>query len=153
MIVAKNQLAHCVLAREHIDREYVGLCSGTYCGDSAGVWDYPIDRLDGGFKRYICDSGKRAVTHYKFVRQYDGYFCAKFVLETGRTHQIRVHTAYIGHPLCCDRLYNPDPSAVICPNGFKLDRQALHSCRITFRHPIDGREMTFFSQAEFLKEV
>lgn len=153
MIVAKNQLAHCVLAQEHIDREYVGLCSGTYCGDSAGVWDYPIDRLDGGFKRYICDSGKRAVTHYKFVRQYDGYFCAKFVLETGRTHQIRVHTAYIGHPLCCDRLYNPDPSAVICPNGFKLDRQALHSCRITFRHPIDGREMTFFSQAEFLKEV
>lgn len=153
MIVAKNQLAHSTLAKEHIYRQYVGLCQGVFAGEKKGVLDMPIKRIDGGMKRCVCEGGEKAVTHYEFLRQYDGYFSAKFILETGRTHQIRVHASHIGYPLCCDKLYNPTPHPIICSNGITLDRQALHSCALEFNHPINQKKMVFASKAEFLKEV
>lgn len=150
MLVAKNQLAHGILSRSHIKRQYVGLCQGVFAGDVKGKLDLPIKSSSDGFKRYVEEGGKRAVTHYEILRQYDGYFSAKFELETGRTHQIRTHISHIGYPLCCDRLYNCDPHPIICPNGMQLDRQALHSCLLEFIHPIENKKMSFVSQAEFI---
>ena len=150
MIVAKNQLAHSVLAKEHIHREYVALCSGTFVGEKSGVIDLPIKRVGKSMRREVNVGGDRAVTRYEILKQYEEYFSARFVLETGRTHQIRVHTLHIGYPLCCDKLYNANPKQVICPSGMTLDRQALHSCALEFTHPISGEYMTFVSKAEFL---
>ena len=149
MIVAKNQLAHSNLAIEHIDREYIALCEGQFEGERKGTIDLPIKRAGSGMKREVAPEGDRAITHYEVIKQYEQYFSARFVLETGRTHQIRVHISHIGYPLCCDKLYNPDPKQILCPNGNVLNRQALHSYRLSFVHPIDGREMEFTSNPSF----
>lgn len=150
MIVAKNSLAHSLLSAGHIYREYVALCSGIFTGESNGEIDLPIKRIGESMRRQVHKDGDRAITNYEILMQYQDYFSAKFVLKTGRTHQIRVHSAYLGHPLCCDRLYNPDSKPVICPNGKVLDRQALHSYRLEFNHPISKKPMTFLSKADFL---
>ncbi|MDE6211122.1 MAG: RluA family pseudouridine synthase [Clostridia bacterium] len=150
MIVAKNQLAHSALTAEHIYREYVALCSGVFVGEKSGEINLPIKRSIEGLRRQVDPSGDKAVTCYEMLEQYKDYFSAKFILKTGRTHQIRVHSSYMGYPLCCDKLYNPNPQNIICPNGKILDRQALHSCQLEFVHPISGEKLKFLSQAEFL---
>ncbi|MDE7191847.1 MAG: RluA family pseudouridine synthase [Clostridia bacterium] len=150
MIVAKNQLAHSALTAEHIHREYVALCSGVYVGEKRGEIDLPIMRIGDDVRRRVDPCGDKAVTWFEILEQYGEYFSAKFVLKTGRTHQIRVHSSYMGYPLCCDKLYNPYPHDIICPNGKTLDRQALHSCKLKFLHPISGQQLDFESQAEFL---
>ncbi len=150
MIVAKNQLAHSMLSAEHIHREYVVLCSGVFIGEKSGEIDLPIKRVGEGLRRQVVPSGDNALTQYRIMEQYSDYFSAKFVLKTGRTHQIRVHISHLGYPLCCDKLYNPNSKPIVCPNGKRLDRQALHSCALEFVHPISGKSMTFSSKAEFL---
>ena len=150
MIVAKNQLAHSRLSVEHIHREYVALCSGVFSGEKSGEINLPIKRIGDGMRRGVDESGDEAITHYEILEQYKDYFSAKFVLKTGRTHQIRVHISHMGYPLCCDKLYNPNPQSIICPNSRCLDRQALHSCKLEFIHPISGKAMEFSSKAEFL---
>ncbi len=150
MIVAKNQLAHSALTTEHIHREYVALCSGIYVGEKSGEINLPIKRVGEDICRKVDPSGDEAITKFEILDQYSDYFSARFVLGTGRTHQIRVHSSYMGYPLCCDKLYNPNPHKIICPNGKILDRQALHSCRLEFVHPISGEKLKFLSQAEFL---
>lgn len=150
MIVAKNQLAHSVLSAQHIHREYVGLCSGVFVGNRSGEINLPIRRVGEGMRRQVDSSGDEAITCFEVLEQYESYFSARFILKTGRTHQIRVHISHIGYPLCCDRLYNPNRQNIICPNGKALDRQALHSCKLQFEHPISKKQISLSSQAEFL---
>ena len=110
----------------------------------------PIKRVGEGMRRQVDSSGDNAITQYEILEQYQDYFAAKFLLKTGRTHQIRVHISHLGYPLCCDRLYNKNAKPITCPNGKTLNRQALHSCRLEFVHPISGKAMKFVSKAEFL---
>lgn len=149
MIVAKNSLAHSLLTG-NTHREYLALCSGIFEGNKCGTIDKPIARVDSGMMRCVRADGDRAITHYEVQKQYEEYFLCKFVLDTGRTHQIRVHTSYMGYPLCCDKMYNPNAKAIVAPNNQVLDRQALHSYLLRFTHPISGQKLEFVSKPEFL---
>ena len=80
-------------------------------------------------------NGKNAVTHYKVLERFGNYTYMQFQLETGRTHQIRVHMQYLGYPLVGDYLYNPDMEYI--------NRQALHAYRLSFPHPITRQQMEF----------
>lgn len=139
LILAKNMLSGAILSQmsagRQIHRQYLAVTEG--CIPLEGTVDAPITRKEGSAIERCVDftSGEKAVTHYRRL-SFDGmYSLVLLKLETGRTHQIRVHMKYIGHPLPGDYLYNPD---------FKLiKRQALHSYRLTFDHPISGKPMKF----------
>ena len=104
-----------------------------------GTLNRPIGRKDHStIEREVnYEHGERAITHYYRISQYGQYQLAAFQLETGRTHQIRVHMSSIDAPLVGDTLYNTKPSATLLP------RQALHAYRISFPHPITGDFMKF----------
>ncbi|MDD3139828.1 MAG: RluA family pseudouridine synthase [Lachnospiraceae bacterium] len=120
-----------------IHREYLAIVSGTVTG--CGVIDAPIGRLDGSTIERCIDyhTGETAITHWKQlpVAIKEGYSLVSITLETGRTHQIRVHMKHIGHPLPGDFLYHPDYSLI--------QRQALHSYKLNFLHPITKETMNF----------
>ena len=84
------------------------------------------------------ENGARAVTHYHLVKKLKRHSLVSLQLETGRTHQIRIHMKYLGYPLIGDHLYNPDMELI--------GRQALHSHKLKFRHPITGEEMVFTAE-------
>lgn len=142
-IVAKHLLSGGILSRQvstkEIRRTYRAICTGMI--PESGTIDAPIARVaDSTIERCVdYDNGEWAVTHYKRVA-YDNTKDLSLVelrLETGRTHQIRVHLKHIGHPIIGDFLYNPDYR--FC------ERQALHSASLTFTHPITKKEMHFAS--------
>lgn len=139
LIIAKNPLSACILSdmiREHsINREYIALAQGLT--PESGTIDAPIARKeDSTIERCVnFETGEHAVTHYRRVDYKNGYSVLRIRLETGRTHQIRVHMKHIGHPLPGDFIYNPD----YCVIG----RQALHSAVLSFVHPITKEEMRF----------
>ena len=150
MIVAKNSLSHSLLATQNVTKKYVALVEGKMDGE--GTINAPIYKPESGsMKRIVDERGKQAITLYKSLKVYDEYSLVEFTLKTGRTHQIRVHSAYIGHPLCCDFLYNPNPKEIITPNGKTLTRQALHSKYLKFTHPITKLVMEFSVKADFEK--
>lgn len=150
MIVAKNSLSHSLLATQNVTKKYVALVEGKMDGE--GTINTPIYKPEtGSMKRIVDERGKQAITLYKSLEVYDEYSLVEFTLKTGRTHQIRVHSAYIGHPLCCDFLYNPNPKEIITPNGKTLTRQALHSKYLKFTHPITKVDMEFSVKADFEK--
>lgn len=124
-----------MVAKREIHREYRALVSGLL--PEEGIVEAPIARVDGStIEREVnFETGEFARTHYKRLEYKNGYSLASLKLDTGRTHQIRVHLKYIGHPLPGDFLYNPDYSII--------QRQALHSYRLTFTHPITGALMDF----------
>lgn len=128
-------LLSAMVAKREIHREYRAIVTGLL--PEEGTVDAPIARVDGStIEREVnFETGETARTHYKRLAYKNGYSLASLKLETGRTHQIRVHMKYIGHPLPGDFLYNPDYSII--------DRQALHSYRLTFTHPITGVLMDF----------
>ncbi len=134
IIVCKNDKAHNCIAeqlKEHsIQRRYHAICYGVIKEDE-GVIDKPIGRHPTERKKMAVNerNGKRAVTHYRVLQRFEGYTYIECVLETGRTHQIRVHMASIGHPLLGDEMY----STRKCP--FKLTGQTLHAKILGFRHP------------------
>lgn len=142
MLVAKNMLSGALLSemgkRREIHREYLAIVTGKT--QAEGTISAPIARREGSVLERCVDfqRGERAVTHYRTVEYKDGYSLVRLKLETGRTHQIRVHMQHIGHPLIGDFLYNPDYRL--------LDRQALHSCYLAFLHPVTGQRMEFTSQ-------
>lgn len=139
LIVAKNGLSGAILSdmgkKRAIHREYLAIA----CGHTPpeGTIDAPIGRKEGSILERCVDfeKGEQAVTHYRTIKYKDGYSLVSLTLETGRTHQIRVHMKYLGYPLTGDYLYHPDYTL--------LDHQALHSYRLAFWHPITGKEMEF----------
>lgn len=150
MIIAKNQLAHHKLQQQNIIKKYVALCSGKVVGE--GKIDAPIYKNPtGSMVRVIDKKGQNAVTLYKSLAVYNDYSLVEFTLLTGRTHQIRVHAKHIGHPLCCDFLYNNNPQPIIAPNGTKITRTALHSSYLQFKHPITDKEIILTCKADFEK--
>ncbi len=144
LIVAKNDFSHEKLAMQIKDhsfkRQYRAVVHGNI-KDDFGTVDAPIGRSTKDRKKMcVTDkSSRHAVTHYEVLDRFDGFTYIKVTLETGRTHQIRVHMSYIGHPVAGDPVYGPK-------NGVtKLNGQCLHAGLIGFIHPRDGRYMEFES--------
>ncbi len=143
LIVAKNDRAHVHLAeqiREHsFTREYEAVACGSFKEES-GTVDAPIGRHKTDRKKMCvtAENSRNATTHYQVLRQYGGYAHLRLRLETGRTHQIRVHLAYIGHPVLGDQVYGK-PSKWV-------EGQCLHARKIGFIHPSTGEYMEFSSE-------
>ncbi|WP_283579639.1 RluA family pseudouridine synthase [Ligilactobacillus aviarius] len=140
LMVAKNDLAHQSLAEQLRNktnkREYLALVYGQIKEDE-GTIDAPLGRNPQDRKKQaVVKGGRHAVTHFKVIKRYDNFTLVKCILETGRTHQIRVHMKYIGHPLVGDPLYGP--RKMIGKNG-----QFLHAALLGFKHPRTGEEMVF----------
>ena len=153
IIAAKNDAAHLALAAQLQDhslyREYEAVCVGTL-KEASGTVDAPIARHPADRKRMCVDpkGGRAAVTHWSVLGRYPGHTHIQCRLETGRTHQIRVHMAYIGHPLLGDVVYGAKKPV----RG--LAGQCLHARRLSFVHPSAGTRVTvecplpdYFSQA------
>ncbi|HEY8892501.1 MAG TPA: RluA family pseudouridine synthase [Clostridium sp.] len=143
LVVAKNDNAHNSLAAQLKDhsmtRSYVALVEGVIKSDE-GTIDAPIGRHPKDrIKMAIVESGKKAVTHYKVIERFDKYTLVECNLETGRTHQIRVHMAKIGHPLVGDLIYG------FKKQSFNLKGQVLHAKRLGFIHPRTNEYMEFAS--------
>lgn len=157
LIVAKHRLSAAILSgfmkKREIHRVYLALASGIFA-DKAGTIDLPIGRVsDSIIERFVdFENGDSAITHYKVLKEFlkddssnnSGLDCSllKITLDTGRTHQIRVHLRHIGHPLVGDSLYNKEPG--------DLSRQALHSHIVSFTHPITLEQMSFTSDIDFM---
>ena len=139
-VVAKHMVSSSILSsmgmRHEITREYLAIVRGAL-NPSEGTIDAPIGRTGSSLieRKIDFENGERAVTHYRVVEEQNGHSLVSLILETGRTNQIRVHMKYIGHPLVGDYLYNPDMEYI--------DRQALHSHRLSFTHPVTGEKMEF----------
>lgn len=146
LIVAKHRLSAAILSdfmkKREIHREYLALASGIF-DNKKGTIDLPIGRVgDSIIERFVdFENGENAITHYEVVQEFESYSLLKIKLDTGRTHQIRVHMSHIGHPLLGDSLYNKEPG--------NLSRQALHSHVIEFIHPITLTPMRFISDIDF----
>ncbi len=142
LVVCKNDAAHNSLAeqlKEHsITRRYLAIVHGVIKEDE-GTVDAPIGRNEKDRLKMAVNekNGKRAVTHYRVLERFSGYTYIECRLETGRTHQIRVHMASIGHPLLGDTLYGPSKSP------FALEGQTLHAAVLGFHHPTTGEYMEF----------
>lgn len=119
-----------------ITREYLAIVRGTP-NPAQGIINAPIARREGSILERMVDFavGEEAITHYRVLEEKNGHSLISLLLETGRTHQIRVHMKHIGYPLIGDYLYNPDMEYIT--------RQALHSYRLNFTHPITGEAMEF----------
>ena len=145
LIVAKDDKTHFDLAKQieshSFKREYRGILIGTP-KQPRGTVDAPIGRSVRDRKKMaVTDvNSKNAVTHYDVIESYGGYSFMKFNLETGRTHQIRVHMAYIGHPILGDDVYGGERKEFS-----ELCGQCLHAFSIGFVHPVSGKEMYFES--------
>lgn len=137
VLFARHPLAAAVLSASmrdrRIHREYRAVCTGLL--PKSGTISAPIARAHGStIERIVSKDGDPAVTHFRRLEYAGGYSLAAVRLETGRTHQIRVHMKHIGHPLPGDFLYNPSDCI--------LPRQALHSYRLTFPQPLTGRQIS-----------
>ena len=143
LVVAKNDLAHERLASQFADhsahRSYIALVAGNMKEDT-GTVDAPIGRHPTDRKRMaVVSNGRRAVTHYRVLYRFSGVSVLGLELETGRTHQIRVHMAHIHHPVVGDQVYSNGK------NALGMEGQALHGWRLQLRHPATGEHMSFMA--------
>jgi len=142
MVVAKNDFAHLDLSKrikEHqVTKKYLALVHGSLRDDS-GIIDAPIGRSLKNRKKMAVTEGKsrEAITHFKVLKRFSGYTLVEATLRTGRTHQIRVHLAFIGYPIVGDQLYGHRRQ------GLNIHRQALHSYVLGFVHPASKEYMEF----------
>ena len=153
LAVAKNDLAHTMLATQLKDhsmhRVYEAIVCGSFREDS-GTVDAPIGRHPSDRKKMcvIARNSRDAVTHWEVVRRYRGYTHIRCKLETGRTHQIRVHMAHIGHPILGDTVYGHKKAEL------GQDSQCLHAGTLCFAHPRDGHPvMVFAPLPKYFEEV
>jgi 23S rRNA pseudouridine1911/1915/1917 synthase len=142
LLVAKDDATHQALARElaahRIERRYLALAQG-HLPAEAGSVDAPMGRHPRDRKRMaVVPGGRRAVTHWRVRERLPGADLVEASLETGRTHQIRVHLAHLRHPVAGDRAYGADPRLAA---RLGLDRPFLHAWRLAFDHPADGRRV------------
>ena len=153
LAVAKNDLAHTMLASQLKDhsmaRTYEAIVCGSFREDS-GTVNAPIGRHPTDRKKMTVTArnSKEAVTHWEVIKRYRGYTHIRCKLETGRTHQIRVHMAHIGHPLLGDTVYGHKKPEL------GQDSQCLHAGQLCFRHPRDGRPVLVFAELpQYFKDV
>ncbi len=144
LAVAKNDLAHAVLASQLKDHTMARTYEAVVCGslrEDSGTVNAPIGRHPTDRKKMCVTArgGKEAVTHWEVVERYRGYTHIRCRLETGRTHQIRVHMAYIGHPILGDTVYGHKKPEL------GQSSQCLHAGALCFRHPRDGRPVMVFA--------
>ncbi|MDY6367742.1 MAG: RluA family pseudouridine synthase [Clostridia bacterium] len=144
LVVAKNDKAHLSLSSQLQDktcrREYLALLTGELKSDSGRIETYIGRDPKNRTKMAVVKSGRKAITDYKVEKRYEGYTLCRFSLLTGRTHQIRVHAKYLGHPVVGDPEYG-------VKNGkFKLNGQLLHAEKLEFIHPETGKKVSFHSE-------
>ena len=150
LVVAKNDESHVFLSsllKDHgIKRVYHAIVVGHYKESkgtvNAHIGRHPVDRK----KMAVVATGREAITHYEVIEEYPSYTYARFQLETGRTHQIRVHTSYIGHPIIGDEVYGGNKTAFEKNNKALLDGQILHAKILSFPHPRTKETVTFESE-------
>ena len=140
LVVAKNDFAHVSLSKQIAEhtcfRHYLALLDGNLKEDT-GTVQTNIARSKADRKvMEVSDFGKIAITHYTVLQRYKDYCLVEFVLETGRTHQIRVHAKYLGHSIVGDKTYGKQ-------SKFKLDGQLLHAYKLELTHPKTNKRMTF----------
>ena len=139
VLFAKNQyIQECLISqmKNHtFCKEYIAVVYGKF-KEKSGIINLPIARKENSIiERCISETGQQAITHYEVLQEFTDISVVKCILETGRTHQIRLHMSAIGHPLIGDSMYG-------ITSNF-IDRQALHSSKISFIHPISKEHMSF----------
>ena len=137
VIFAKNEyIQECLVKQMQNNtfyKEYVALLCGNL-ENASGKVEAPITRKDNSIiERCINSNGDYALTYYELIKNYHDFCLVKFVLKTGRTHQIRLHSQYIGHPILGDTLYGSSSNLI--------NRQALHCIKLSFMHPITKKEL------------
>ena len=141
LVVAKNNKAHNELASQFADhssrRTYIALLEGKVKEEEGTIKTFLNRDLKDRKKYAVSETGKIAITHYKVLERFDGYTLCEFNLETGRTHQIRVHSKYLGHPIVADKTYG------FAKQKFKLDGQLLHAFKLELTHPDTRERLTF----------
>ncbi len=153
LAIAKNDLAHAVLASQLKDHTMARTYEAVVCGvmkEDKGTVDAPIGRHPTDRKKMCVTqrNSREAVTHWEVVARYRGYTHIRCHLETGRTHQIRVHMAYIGHPILGDTVYGHKKPEL------GQTSQCLHAGALSFRHPRDGRPILVFAPLpDYFQEV
>ena len=139
-VVSKHLISGSILStmtkNREVHREYLAIVKGSVT-PAAGIICAPLARKEGTIIERTVDfeHGEEAITHYRLVKEANGHSLVSLKLETGRTHQIRIHMKHLGFPLIGDYLYNPDME--------HMSRQALHSHHMEFAHPITGEWMSF----------
>ena len=153
LAVAKNDLAHTVLASQLKDHSMARTYEAIVCGvlkEDSGTVDAPIGRHPSDRKKMCVTqrNSKPAVTHWEVIRRYRGYTHIRCKLETGRTHQIRVHMAYIGHPILGDTVYGHKKPEL------GQSSQCLHAGVLCFAHPRDGHPVVVYAELpQYFKDV
>lgn len=154
IVIAKNGFAHHVISSDSMSKEYLGIVHGSF-KEPDGTIDLPIGRADHSIMiRTVREDGHPSVTHYHMVKYIPDkdISLVRFILETGRCHQIRVHARHLGHPLVGDGLYGPSSCDYPVPDmpsigmDKKIERQALHACSLGFCHPITHAQLHFESE-------
>ena len=152
IIVAKNDKSHLDLSNQiknhTVKKTYVALVRGVIKENNATI-DMPIGRSDKDRKKMaVTRKGKNAITHFTVLKRYKNYTYIELIIETGRTHQIRVHMAEIGHPVVGDAVYSNGK------NPFNVEGQMLHAKKIEFNHPITKKRISFEAKLpEYFKDV
>ena len=143
IIIAKNQFSHGMLSKamseNKVEKRYLAIVHGIF-KEKQGTIDKPIYRPEGienGTRRVVDERGQRSITHYKVVEEFSDSSLVECKLETGRTHQIRVHLSYLGHPIYGDVLYGDGDN-----EGDLIERQALHAYGLDFKSPRTEKELS-----------